>query len=287
MKRYFKLGFIAAVILVGMSSCKKNNLVVDKDPVVTPPPFAEFLYSTFAKSYYLKAVGTTPFAIPVGMTSVGSVDRTIQFSYTSPTGAVMGTHFNAPSSLILKAGMVLDSLKVTGIYAPYSMGRVDSVKVKITSGSVGAFAGKDSVWLVMQRYCDVVLGDLSGDYLQTNEYNSAGAFQYGPYTTSLTNLVLVPGSTTKASGKIVNLYDDGWNDINCEIDWTSASNFKVTIPLQATGKAYGGAPATSVRTSATRASTFSSCDRSIVLNIDLVNAATGAATTANYRIDLK
>jgi hypothetical protein len=286
MKKIMKLSLFALIVVLGLSSCKKNNLVVDKDPIVAPPALAEFLLASFTpKSYYVKPLGTVAYAIPVGVTSVSSVDRTVQFSYTSSTGAVMGTHFTAPTSVVIKAGKALDSVRILGTYSEYAGGRVDSVKVKITSGAVAAFSGKDSIVLVIQRYCEVILGDLSGDYTDTNEYTAAGAFSYGPYTTSLTSLVST--GATSATGKLVNLYDDGWNDIDCTIDWTNPSNFKIAIPLQATGKAYGGATATSVRTSSTKASTFSACDRSFSIYIDLVNAATGVVTTAGYQFKLK
>lgn len=285
MKKFIKYSFIALILVAGMTSCKKNNLVVDVTPVVVPAPYAEMLLTTFTpKAYNLVPPTPTAYAIPIGITSSASVDRTINFTYTSPTGAVAGTHYNAPASITIKAGKVIDTLKIQGILAPYTTGRVDSLKVKISGGAVGAFPGKDSVMIVIQRYCPVVLGALSGAYNNTNEYNSAGVFQYGPYTVTVYNLVLVPGSTTKASCKFTNLYDYGWSDITGEIDWTNPSNFKVTIPQQQT---YGGAGNPYfVRTSLTKTSTFSSCDRSFRLYCDLMNAA-GAVTTANYEFRLQ
>ncbi|MFY7963645.1 MAG: hypothetical protein ACOVO1_02005 [Chitinophagaceae bacterium] len=280
-----KLSLFAVAIIVGLASCKKNNLVVDKTPVVTPPEVAEFLFTSFTpKNYYVGSSGAA-FKVPVGITSVSSVDRTIQLAYTSTTGATNGTHFNAPASVTIKAGQATGTLDVAGVYSFYAAGRVDSLKIKITSGAIGAFKGKDSVVLVMQRYCDVILTDLAGDFADTNEYTSAGAFSYGPYLTTLANVTST--GTTSASAVIQNIYDDGWNDINCTIDWSDPANFKVTIPLQATGKGYNGAAATSVRTSTTVASTFSSCDRSMTLYIDLVNAATGLPSTSGYKVVMK
>ncbi len=286
MKQIIKYSFMALVLVTGFTSCKKNNLVVDVTPVVSPAPYAEMLYSSFtAKSYYLIPPTPTAFAIPVGVTSVASVDRTINFTYTSPTGAVAGTHYTAPASVTIKAGQALDSLRITGILAPYTTGRVDTLKVKISGGAIGAFPGKDSVNIVIQRYCPVVLAALSGAYNTSNEYNAAGVFQYGPYTISCINLVMVPGSTTKASCKFVNLYDYGWNDVIGELDWTNPSNFKVTIPVQATGGVGGGNPPY-VRTSTTKTSTFSSCDGTITLYCDLMSSPT-TVTTANYEFRMK
>lgn len=284
MKNIMKFSLFAVVILLVITACKKNNLVVDKSPITTPPAAAEFLYTSFVKSYYVPASGAA-FNVAVGVTNVAAVDRTVQFAYTSSTGAINGTHYNAPASITIKAGQATGTLSVAGVFSFYDAGRLDSLKIKITNGTVGAFAGKDSVVLVMQKYCDVVLTDLAGDYTNTNEYTSAGAFSYGPYTTTLANVTST--GTYTATADIQNIYDDGWNDINCTIDWSDPANFKVTIPLQATGKAYGGATATSVRTSSTKASTFSSCNRSMTLYLDLVNATTGVVTTAAYQVSLK
>jgi hypothetical protein len=94
------------------------------------------------------------------------------------------------------------------------------LKIKITGGDVPAFgSGRDSLMLTLRRYCAPSLTALAGAYTNTNEYTSAGAFSYGPYTTTVSNLAMVAGSTTSATGKISNLYDDGWNDLNFTIDW--------------------------------------------------------------------
>ena len=284
MTKIMKLSLFALVILLGFTSCKKNNLVVDKSPIVAPPEAAEFLLTSFTKNYFVPSTGAA-FNIPVGITNVSTSDRTIQFAYTSSTGATNGTHFNAPASITIKAGQATGTLSVAGVFSFYGAGRVDSLKVKISNGSIGAFKGKDSVVLVMQKYCDVVLADLTGDYTNTNEYTSAGAFSYGPYTAALANVVST--GTYTATADIQNIYDDGWNDVPCVLDWTDPANFKVTIALTPTGKAYGGATATSVRTSSTKASTFSACDRSVSIYIDLVNATTGVATTSGYKVVLK
>ena len=284
MKKYFKFASLAFAAILIFEACKKNNLVVDKTPIITPPAAAEFLMSSFTKSYFVPSTSAA-YSIPVGITNVSSSDRTIQFAYTSSTGAINGTHFNAPTSITIKAGQATGTLSVSGVFSFYATGRVDSLKVKILNGTIGAFKGKDSVVLVMQKYCDVVLADLTGDYTNTNEYTSAGVFSYGPYTAALANVVST--GTYTATADIQNIYDDGWNDVPCVLDWTDPANFKVTIALTPTGKAYGGATATSVRTSSTKASTFSACDRSVTIYIDLVNATTGVATTSGYKVVLK
>lgn len=178
----------------------------------------------------------------------------------------------------------LGNLPVLASYYQYDGGRLDTVKIKMTGGTLTPFKGKDSIVLVIQKFCDVVLTDLLGDYTNTNEYTAAAptTVSYGPYTTSIANLVST--SATSATGTFQNLYDDGWNDVNFTIDWSNKANMKITIPLQATGKGYGGAASSSVRTSTTKVSKFNTCTRTFDLYIDLVNDATGVATTTQYNI---
>lgn len=286
MKKILKLFTIATMVLLAATSCKKNNLVVDKDASeLNTPTYAEFLLTNFVQNYYVKGTADSiiPFSIPVGVTTPSGVDKDIKFTYTSPTGATAAQYVGA-GTLTFKANTVTDNLKMLASYHEYDLGRIDTVKVKMTGGSLTPFVGKDSVIVVIQKYCEVVLADLLGDYTNTNEYNAAGTQTYGPYTVSVSNLVAT--SATTATGSFVNLYDDGWNDINFTMDWTNPSNFKITIPIQATGKGYGGATSTSVRTSTTKASTFSSCNGTFNLVVDLVNDGTGAVSTANYQFIL-
>ncbi|MBA2745377.1 MAG: hypothetical protein H0U44_04050, partial [Flavisolibacter sp.] len=125
----------------------------------------------------------------------------------------------------------------------------------------------------------------NGSYPNTRESYSNGTSPYGPYTTLVKNLTMIAGSTTKAEGFIENIYNDGWNDIKVILDWTNPANFTATIPLQATGKNYSGP--TSVRSHAGKVNTFSSCDQSITVTIQLTNAAGTAILDQDYQVRLK
>ena len=292
MKKILRLSLFGTILILAFASCKKNNLVVDRDPIIVPPAVAEFLLTSFAKDYYIKPIVGSYFALPVGVTSISSSDRIVNFSYTSQSGAILGTHYDAPTSLVIKAGKVLDSLKISGLYSPYNAtGRVDDLKIKITNGAIANFIGKDSVVLTMRGYCNVVLTDLAGDYPDTKEFSyssTTGAYTqtYGPpanpYSMPATVNNLVATSATSATGEFGNLYDAGWNNVNFVMDWTNDANFKITIPLQSTGD-----PTIKIRTSLTKSSTFSSCDRTFTLVVDLINPATGAISFANYKFLLK
>ena len=266
------------IILAGvLTSCKKENVTVDKEAMKVSA--AQFLphSGNHRVTYYIGSNGAS-FKIPVSMTDVSNVDRTLQFTYSSRT-AIAGTQYNAPSSVVIKAGSSIDTLAVQGLFAGYpSANRVDTLKIKFTT-SVKAIVLKDSVEVIMRKYCEPVLSSLQGLYARTNEYSSAGAFSYGPYNTALKNAS--SSGTNMATALLENLYDDGWSDINCTLDWTNPANFKVTIPLQPTGS-----PNRSVRTSVASGavSTFSACDNTITLDIDILNTSTGAVLSSKYRI---
>jgi hypothetical protein len=292
MRKYsFLLTLVTISTLFGLLSCKKNNVAVDVDPLNVPAR-SRFAYydatAPVAKTFYVGAAApANVYNVPVGITNVANVDRTVQFTYSSTT-AVAGTHYTAPVSVVIPAGQALAQLPITGMFANIPAGVAHVLKIKITGGDVPAFgSGRDSVLLTLRRYCPVVIASLAGAYNNTNEYTTAGAFSYGPYATQVTNLVST-GATT-ATGKIVNLYDDGWVDVNVTLDWTDPANFKLTIPYQTTGKIYSGTAPTFVRTSTAAAAvnTFSSCDRSFSFGIDLVNSGTGAVLTANYKFVMK
>ena len=293
MKKYSLLIIVLSITFVSaLVSCEKKNLAVDVEPLNVPSK-ARFAYydvnAPVSKTFYVEA--TAPdnvFNVPVGITNVATVDRTIQLSYSSAT-AVAGTHYTAPATVVIPAGQAIAQLPVTGIFANIPAGAAHVLTIKITGGDVPSFgSGRDSILLTLRRYCAPSLAALAGNYTNTNEYTTSGAFSYGPYTTTVSNLAMVPGSTTQATGSVSNIYDDGWNDVNITLDWSDKSNFKVTIPLQPIGKTYTGG-LTHVRTSTASGAvnTFSACERSFSFGIDLVNNTTGVAGATNYKIVMK
>jgi hypothetical protein len=252
--------------------------VVDKD--VVPPSFAKFNTSIFVSTYYVRSVNT-PYKLPIGVTAVSDKDRTINLTYQSSTGAALGVQYNAPATIVIPAGKAVDTLSITGLYAGYPLSsRIDSLKVTVGGGDVPSNDYNKTYTLLLRKYCDVVLASLNGAYDNTNEYSSSGAFSYGPYSTAVSGLTST-GATT-ATGFISNIYDWGWNDIQVNLDWTDPANFKVTIPLQLTG----GGGATYVRSTAGKTNTFSSCDETFSISIDLLNSSQ-VVTSTGYQIRLK
>jgi hypothetical protein len=283
---------ISAVLIAGVcflaTSCKKE---VNED-LLEVPAYAEFGTSNLTGKYYITNSASSAFKIPVGITNVSNTDRTIQLTYTSSTGAVAGTHYTAPTSVVIPAGKALDSLAVHGIFAAYPTGRRDTLRVAIASASDVPVNGYNNIYtLVMQKYCDVTFTTFAGDYDNTRELNATGGTIWGPYTTTVSSINVT--SATTAQAVIANLYDYG-GQVTAFFDWADPAAFKVTIPEQNTGAVVvsGGTPYQLwIRTNGS-ASTFSSCDDNITVFIDAIAKTNPGGVTVgsfdtNYRIVMR
>jgi hypothetical protein len=261
-------------------SCKKNNYSVDLDEVKQAPTAAQFvlLDNKLRVDYFVRNVNA-PYKVPVGFTNVANEDRTINLVYSS-RNAAQGVQFNGPASIVIPAGKVVDTLSFNGIFSGYPTGRKDTIKIKFSG--VPGVDRRDSFELILQRYCDVVLSSLAGEFTNTNEFSATNVFQYGPYVTAVDNLVAT--GPTKAEGFFVNLYDEGWSDIKFIMDWSNPANFTITIPEQSTGSASSAVKF--VRSTSGRTNTFSSCDGTFSISIDRLNASKQLLGTAGYQIRL-
>jgi hypothetical protein len=274
MNNLFKYSYytIMAVCLLLIVSCKKNNVVVDQD--ITAPAFAKFSTIKDADStstYYIKSDNAV-YKLPVGVTNVAKVDRTIQFTYTS-TAAVIGTQYNAPSSIVIKAGTALDTLTISGLFSGYPLSsRKDTVTIAISGGDVPANAYKGKYKLILRKYCDVTLADFYGKYTKVIDNGN-----YGPYTMSVVNNSGVSTGATTGTIQISNLWDYGLpNIVTVALDWTDPANFKVTIPDQV----YIDSEGLWIKGTATPG-TFSSCDQTFTFKYTLYDKASGANAYAN------
>lgn len=253
------LAFLGA----GLSSCEKDNKI-------TPPsPMAEFTQSAVLGKYFITNTPTSQFKIPVGITNVSGSPRTVTFSVTSPTGAAAGTQYTLTggNSIVIPAGTAVDSITLKGLFAGYPGTRKDTLTFKITGGDgVGVFTGSDVYKVLMQKYCDVASANLIGSYTKTYENGT-----YGPYTSTVTTWVTGATGTT-ATAKVTNIYDNNITG-NITLNWTDPAAFFVTVPSgQATGFAVGGLPLL-LRGTPGKTSTFSSCDNTFTLYLDLYTTA--------------
>jgi hypothetical protein len=277
-----QLKIIVAVLalIVAAVGCKKEENF-------TPPSFAQILRPVATDNYYVQNTSISSYKIPIGLSTVSDKDRVVNFTVTSPTGAVLGTQYSLShnNSITIPAGKVIDTLEVRGLFSGYPTGRRDTLVIMLTGGDVETGGSIEKFKLVLQKYCDVNLAALNGSYANTRESYSDGSSPYGPYTTIVKNLIMVAGSTTKAEGYVENIYNDGWNDLKIELDWTDPANFKANIPLQPTGKNYSGP--TSVRSQSGKTNTFSSCDQSFTFTIQLTNAAGTSVLDQDYQVKIR
>ena len=213
-----------ALLALAFASCEKDNKIVT-------PVLAEFASATTVGNYYINNCPNTVFKIPVGFTTVSNAARTINFSVTSPTGAVEGQQYTlGTTSVTVPAGTAVDFISLKGIFDGYTGGRKDTLVFTITGGDATPFGGDEVYKVVLQQRCDVVLDDLLGLYTNSNEvFGSA----YGPYETAI-SAVNQTGPTT---GTIVveNIYDYGWNAITFKVDWTNPDNVTVKVVPQSSG----------------------------------------------------
>lgn len=253
---------LAVGSIAGLASCKKNNFAVDTDPL--KPLYAKFNISDSNGTYYIKSTNI-PYKIPVGFTSVSDKDRTVNVSITTSTGAAVGVQYNAPTTFTMPAGKVVDTLLINGLFSGYpTSSRIDKLRIVLTDGDVPVAAYNKVVSLTMRKYCDVTLANLAGDYTRTYENGT-----YGPYTSTISNLVST-GATT-ATATLSNIYDSGIS-ATIGLDWTNPADFKVTMAGQNTGFTSGGLPLF-VRANTTGTKTFSSCDNTFTIALQLYTSS--------------
>lgn len=273
MKYNNKLLFYILVLLgVGFTSCKKDNKIVS-------PVLAEFASASTIGNYYVTNDASSSFKIPVGFTNVSTSPRTINFSVSSPTGAVEGQQYTlGATSITIPAGTAVDSINLKGIFAGYSGGRKDTLVFTITGGDASPFAGDDVYKVVLQQRCDVVLDDLLGLYTDSRELFGSSA--YGPYETAISAV----NQTGPTSGTIVveNIYDYGWNAITFTVNWDNPDNVTVRVVPQSSGignagtlsGAYAGEEV-AVREFAGQVGSLNMCEQKIVLKMQIGVAGLG------------
>ena len=262
---------VAILFSVLFFSCAKDNIITPNQQVA--------LFASSSSSYFITSDPNTEFKIPFGVTQVAKKDLKIEFSVTSPSGAVEGQQYTiSNNTAIIPEGSTIDSLSLKGIFSAYPTGRKDTLIFKITGGDIPSLVGADVYTLVLQKYCDVNLDDLLGDY--TSSIDNQSPDSYGPYTATINSAV----STGPTSGTIYITYfaDAGfgpWDPseiaanpgIAVNLDWSDPANFITTVPSQTfSTDLYGYGKAT---ISPVGSGTFSSCENSFVINYKVTVSA--------------
>ncbi|HEU4573858.1 MAG TPA: hypothetical protein VFS36_02575 [Chitinophagaceae bacterium] len=246
-----------AALLFG---CKKNS--------ITTPDQSLSLFGGGGTtlSYFVMDDPNSSFKIGLGVTKASNVDRVINFTISSPSGAQEGAQYTIDTkSVTIPAGKVVDSVTLKGIFDGIPVGVKDTLIFKINGGDVDPLQGVDQLTVVMQKYCSVDLNQFSGTY--NNQDYFGGAPDGNPYTVTIT-----PGTATGSKGYILvsGLWGFSIPLVKVELDWSDPSNFTTYVPtaLWFVHPTYGQA---TIRPSGY--GTFSSCDNSFTINYETTVAA--------------
>jgi hypothetical protein len=272
MKRIYLLLLVAAVV----ASCKKNEMMI-------PPNAAEFLTKVTTDTYYIQNTPASVYKIPIGVTTVATQDRTINYTITSPTGATEGTHYSIANSgsIVIPAGQAVDTIVVRGLFAGYNTPRKDTLVFRITGGDFEPFAGASEFKLALLKYCDVVPTDLVGNYTRSTDFYNGNPSARANYTASISNWT--PVTATSATVVIKNMgatSDNGWGPfaatdgsitpgITATLDWADPANFTVTIAQQNYFNDGSG------NSTISGTGTFSACDQTFTITAKVRYAGNG------------
>jgi hypothetical protein len=258
----------AVVLIISMivSACKKAEITI-------PPAQTTFVNQT-SGVYFITGPNVVD-SIPVGVTSVASVDRSVLISVTSPSGATSGNQYTLASNTItIPANQAIGYIVVKGNFNLYNgTPKKDTLVFTFGNAKTSSLPPSDfnnTFTLVMSGPCfegDVNLTDLLGDYTNTNENFSGTPF--GPYTTTISAVQQLTPTTGTIT--VDNIFDAGWNSITFTLNWTDPTNRTVTLVQQSgigdagtINPAYTGDDIT-VKPVAAPIGTFSACHQTLVL----------------------
>ncbi len=274
---------LAVLLAFGLVGCEKYE-------IAEPATQMHFANSSAATYFVLQA--NSSFDVPIGVTTVADVDRTITVNISSPTGAQAGREYTVTNNpVVIKAGEALGTVKINGNLSRYTSGRKDSLIMTLSSPDLAQSDYNSTFRLFMRGPCfedETKINEMVGTYANTNE-NFGGP--YGPYTTTISATT----STGPTSGTVTvtNIFDFGWNPIVFKLDWSDPANTKVTLDRQ-TGIAdastvFGAAQAgrtIMVETYPGRTGTFSYCNKTLRLEIRVGITELGAFTTTPYTVTM-
>jgi hypothetical protein len=275
------IAFFSLVLLI--ISCEKQETPI-------PPPAAKFSATT--GNYFVVNSSSSSFKIPVSVTAATNVDRVINYTVTSPSGATPGTHYAAlPGTIVIPAGKVIDSIEVKGLFSGYPTStRKDTLDIKITGGDIPVAAYNTSYRLIMQKFCDVVPANLTGDYTRSTDTYNGAASTNPNYTANIS--AWTPVNATSATVIIKNMgatSDNGWGPfastdpalnpgIKATLDWSNPANLTVNIASQNYFNDGTG------MSTVTGSGTFSSCDQTFTITFTVKYALNGSNYTSVARL---
>ena len=276
--RYLKITFIiAAFLAIFLPSCKQ------KDPLSIPTLEAHFHFNSIGNFRVLNASDT--YKLPVGITTASKNDITIDLDIKSTSGAEEGVQYNiSKKKAFIPSGGATDTLLIQGILGAYLDGRRDTLVISIIEkNGLKAVQTNKTFTLYIAGPCaesKIILSEMIGTYSKTTEL--FGTSPFGPYTTRITSVKQLSSTTGEISVQNIWGADDpdtelyeGWNNIKFTLDWTDPENRIVYLDEQSgIGDARSFASGLagrdiSVRQFGTQVGTFSYCDKSLTLKLQL------------------
>ncbi|MEO6683739.1 MAG: hypothetical protein ABIN48_13035 [Ginsengibacter sp.] len=263
MKKFHQLLSVAVLVAFAafLSGCDKTKPY----DLITPPEQVHFVGDR-NQTYALEDATTGTFKLVIGTTDISATDRTVKYVVTSPTGALNGTHYTiAPAGTVtIPAGKSTATIEINGDYSKYVSGRKDTLKFTLSEPSIKVAGFMNEANVILRGPCfdgDVILSQMGGDYANSSDAD------YPLYTVKLTGLVVT--SPTTGKGMIAGLWDGG-APVEILFDWTDPANIKASIAWQHIGFNYAPGNPFAIRTSPGQKSTFSICDQTITLIVDLI-----------------
>ncbi len=271
LKTSFLFSALGALLLFS-AGCKKQEISI-------PDSGARFVAS--GNSGVLQVLNNeSSFTLPVGATTVSPNSRTVDVEVTSPSGAVLGTHYTLSltgKTLTIDGGAAISNIVVKGVVNQYTSGRKDTLIFRITdAGDVKATPFDSLFTLVLRGPCfegDVDLNAMLGDYRATETFGSGAP--YGPYPTSISSVT----ETSPTTGTIVveNIWNNGWSALTFNLNWTDPANRTATV---VTNTAIGGSNSGDLNSTydgitmqarpfAGQPGTFSACNETFTLKMQL------------------
>ena len=291
MSKINKVLFVS-LFCISLLSCKKDNLYIDQSPSIVPTysRFTQILRNgKVYRSIPVRQVGNVATSIPISLTALQTADRTIGFTYNSLT-AVKDINFTAANTTVIKSGSYFGAIDILGNPLNYSGDEVDTVKIKIIpSQFVPAVQGRDSMFLIFSKFCDVIPADFNTTYYSGIVFGASDkdTLSYGEVNTIDSLTFITQPTSTSAIGVIYDLYPAstglGVEPIRFTMDWTDDGNLTISINDQFFYNNQAGAPR-HIRLNTSLPSTFNSCNKSLNFYVDVYNPLTNVPVASGRHI---
>lgn len=261
----FYLLLFTAVFSTVLYSCKKKDVVTPNKEV------SLFGAGGTTASYLVPNDPNASFKIGLGITKPAPVDRVINFSVTSPTGAVEGTQYTiSAKSVKIPAGKVVDSVTLKGLFSGFPTGRRDTLIFKITGGDIPSLIGSDIYKLVLQKFCPLNMSAFSGNFVVVTD----GWQDYYPGDVV----------TLSVSGNTVSFYYPTAYNVSPILINVDPITFATSVASQSYGRYSAAGTLYSAKSVAGPNSVVVPCDNTISVELNHFSAA---GNYGNYIIKLR